>query len=134
MTLSREEKLKIKAERQRAYYQRTKSDRLAWGKQWHEKNRDHKRAYDRARRLGITMEQAVEMDQIMQCEATGLPLGVDSKDRAFDHNHETGSVRGVLHAKINLAIGLFGDDPAALRAAADYLERTSAPGFRWGAR
>lgn len=132
VAMSREEKLRLKAERQREYYRNTRAARLATGKLWHEKNRESKRAYDRARRLGISIEQALAMDLVTNCEATGLVLGVDPKDRAFDHNHETGVVRGVLHSKINLAIGLFGDDPAALRAAADYLERTSAPSFEWG--
>ncbi len=40
-----------------------------------------------------------------------------------DHNHETGVVRGLLCCDCNLSIGKLGDDPARLRAAADYLER-----------
>lgn len=40
-----------------------------------------------------------------------------------DHNHDTGRVRGILCSSCNVGMGLFGDDPAAMRAAADYLER-----------
>jgi hypothetical protein len=40
----------------------------------------------------------------------------------LDHNHATGQLRGLLSFKINKGLGLFDDNPAYLRAAADYLE------------
>lgn len=41
-----------------------------------------------------------------------------------DHDHKTGLPRGVLCRRCNLAIGNMDDQPARLRAAAAYLERS----------
>lgn len=42
---------------------------------------------------------------------------------SVDHCHDSAKVRGLLCAACNMGIGQFGDDPARLRAAADYIER-----------
>lgn len=40
-----------------------------------------------------------------------------------DHDHASGAVRELLCSACNLGIGKFKDDPALLRAAADYIDR-----------
>jgi len=48
---------------------------------------------------------------------------IEGKDLgALDHEKETGEVRGIAHQACNRGIGIFNDDPAALRRAADALE------------
>lgn len=46
---------------------------------------------------------------------------------AIDHCHETEIVRGLLCGRCNTAIGLLGDDPARVEAAARYLRSSAAP-------
>jgi hypothetical protein len=41
----------------------------------------------------------------------------------IDHDHVTGQVRGLLCSQCNRAIGLLGDDPATIHAAALYVEK-----------
>lgn len=47
-----------------------------------------------------------------------LPL----TDQALDHDHDTGAVRGILHNKCNVMLGLARENVATLRGAATYLE------------
>lgn len=42
---------------------------------------------------------------------------------SIDHCHASGAVRGILCTRCNTGIGQMGDDPARLRAAADYIEQ-----------
>jgi Autographiviridae endonuclease VII len=79
------------------------------------------------RTYGITVEQFEEMEQAQGglCAACGRPPRGRGKNLVLhvDHCHETGRVRGLLCSKCNLAMGNADDDPALLRALADYLER-----------
>jgi hypothetical protein len=51
--------------------------------------------------------------------------GERPKSLHVDHNHSTGKVRGLLCNGCNRALGFALDNPAILRAAADYLEDTA---------
>ena len=46
---------------------------------------------------------------------------------AIDHCHGTGAIRGLLCQNCNIGLGKFQDDPALLKAAADYLLKSSNP-------
>jgi Recombination endonuclease VII len=45
---------------------------------------------------------------------------------SLDHDHKTGKHRDILCSHCNVGLGNFHDEPARLRAAADYLERHAA--------
>lgn len=57
-----------------------------------------------------------------RCEICGA-ASTPRRRLGFDHDHATGEVRGVLCSKCNSALGLLGDDPRLIRAAAEYLTR-----------
>jgi Recombination endonuclease VII len=55
------------------------------------------------------------------CEICGRPAAV--RGIHADHDHKTLRFRGWLCHNCNRGIGMFGDDPGLLRAAAEYIER-----------
>lgn len=85
------------------------------------------RLYAVITRHGLTLEQyeALRESQGDRCAICQREWGRgwNGKGPHIDHCHTTGCVRGLLCGECNTGIGRFGDDPALLRRAADYLER-----------
>lgn len=61
------------------------------------------------------------IEQRGQCAICARKIG---KDAHRDHCHESGKWRGLLCGSCNRGLGLFGDDPDVLLAAAFYLTKT----------
>ncbi|WP_448612678.1 endonuclease VII domain-containing protein [Modestobacter sp. URMC 112] len=78
------------------------------------------RGYHLRRRYGITAEEA----DVMLAAQGGLCAVCRAAPAAHvDHDHATGAVRELLCFNCNGGLGQFRDDPAVLRAAANYVER-----------
>ncbi len=74
--------------------------------------------------------QAIHDAQDGKCAICGDEESVTRNGKArwlsVDHDHNDGHIRQLLCGRCNAGLGNFLDDPARLRAAADYLERHAA--------
>jgi hypothetical protein len=114
-------------------------------KRYNEKNpervRQSWRRYRRATymmgKYGLTDEDYWRMyeEQGEVCAICGKPdpavHPTQERPLHIDHDHTTGAVRALLCRGCNMGIGAMGDDPARVRAAAEYLERHGA-GYELG--
>lgn len=75
-------------------------------------------------KFGLTPGQYAKMLEAQDglCAICRQPPGTHRL--AVDHDHSTGQIRGLLCAPCNVALGGFHDDPARLRSAIAYLERS----------
>ena len=92
---------------------------------------EYDRAWNLNRKYGLTVEAyatllASQGGVCATCKGTETHVHKSGKvkDLAVDHDHATGRVRGLLCFNCNQGIGRLKDDPALLRACADYLERS----------
>ncbi len=77
------------------------------------------------RQYGLTTEQYVELYKDAVCQACGIGFSMVAGKEArlvIDHDHATGKIRGILCHECNMALGQAQDNPAILRAIADYIE------------
>lgn len=105
-----------------------------YGKKWRENNpAAYKKSYTdsmRKRKYGIDAATYEKMlvAQNRRCAICGeeeklKSNGIDIDNLSVDHDHRTGKIRGLLCHHCNRGIGLFGEDPDRLEAAAAYLRR-----------
>ena len=69
---------------------------------------------------GITLEQ---WDEMVVAQSGRCAICNRMTDLVVDHCHNTSRVRELLCGTCNSGLGHFKDDPALMRAAADYIER-----------
>lgn len=83
------------------------------------------------RRYGVTPDEYQQKfaEQDGRCAICGVRPNPEGRGPAarlhVDHDHVTGENRGLLCVRCNPGVGYFQDDPALLRAAANYIERHS---------
>lgn len=101
---------------------------LAWQKTNPERNRALRAKSALRTRNGLEQDeyQSLLIQQGKGCAICGIrDPGHARRSRRFDvdHCHRTGRIRGLLCQACNMGMGQFGDDPARLRRAAEYLEQ-----------
>jgi hypothetical protein len=77
------------------------------------------RTYHLKRRYGISAEDA---DAMLEAQGGLCAICGAAPAGHVDHDHQTGAVRALLCFNCNGGLGQFRDDPAILRAAAEYIE------------
>lgn len=96
------------------------------------RERDRKRAWraatpaadreaTRRQRYGLTQ---AAFDEMLRAQRGRCLVCLAPSPSCVDHDHRTGSVRGLLCRACNAGLGHFRDDPGRLRAAAAYLRRS----------
>lgn len=82
---------------------------------------EHARTYVLKKKYHLTDRQYQQLfrEQGGRCAICGRPEA--DQNLPVDHDHATGAIRGLLCSLCNRGLGLFGDDPDLLTAAAHYL-------------
>jgi hypothetical protein len=93
-------------------------------------NRYQDRGLDLWKKYGLTYDDYLKLGDAQAW--TCLICGKKTHDLVVDHCHNSGYVRALLCASCNGGIGLLGDDPERLVAAAEYLRAVKLTGFRAG--
>lgn len=113
-----------------AYYHGNKSKVSVSARYYRAKNKQIMVSRKLEYKFGLTLEQAKEKlgNQGGCCDICRKPLdyatGVKGRDGpSIDHNHKTGKIRGIICMCCNTGLGMFTDNTATLREAANYLER-----------
>lgn len=117
---------KIKKSR-KAYYLKNKSRERANMVRWEKENRIERNEYRRKKkviqRYGITFERYEEMYKAQNgsCAICDGP-SLDGRRLHIDHDHNTGTIRGLLCQKCNMGLGCLNDDISLFNEAIKYLK------------
>lgn len=98
-----------------------KQQRVDGARRWRLANPDRANEIRLKRYYGISLEEFNDL-LAQQDGACGVCRAELTDTPHVDHDHKTGEVRGLLCGKCNRGLGMFDDDPAMLRRAAEYLE------------
>ena len=111
--------------------ERMNATRRAWRAAHPELSRARKLALRRKSLYGLSVADVAALlaFQDGKCAICKRDITVDDPYKtarrtrvSVDHNHVTGRIRGLLCPDCNRVLGMMHDDPALLRAAANYLE------------
>lgn len=119
-------------EYQHAYYLANRERKLAAHRAWCAKNVESRAAqrkvhYNEKRDAIVAAKHGIELGELLALrEKQGDACAICKAPRgwrrlALDHNHQTGTVRGMLCYRCNMGLGYFRDDPELLARAGAYL-------------
>jgi hypothetical protein len=107
-------------------------------KEWRHANKDKTRAHyqnakgqRRRNRHKLSKDAEARLYGIRGNHCWVCGAGEGSKLLCFDHDHDSGLVRGLLCTPCNLVLGNAKDNPALLRRAASYLEGRLVENKKW---
>jgi len=117
-----EEKREAKNIANREWHRRNPEAAKKWRVNNPEKRKASSRRSNLLRHYSLTIDQfdAILESQGRVCAICAGEAG--PKGFAVDHDHSTGTVRGILCMPCNTALGMMKDNPARLIAAANYLK------------
>lgn len=118
------------AVRNNRYNAAHRQERTAYIKQYREAHPEHGRNRHLLERFGITLNERNELYDIQRgkCALCGGEMERDGGKNTgtgavVDHNHETDKVRGLIHGKCNVLLGIVSDDSGLLEKAIIYLKK-----------
>lgn len=97
-------------------------------KKWNDANKERKKILNRNYKLkndfNLTTEQ---FDELLQkqggvCAVCKNPNNVEGRELSVDHCHSTGTIRGLLCQKCNVALGLLNEDESIIFNLLEYLQ------------
>jgi Recombination endonuclease VII len=110
----------------------TRDEKLAYHREYNQKNPHKRRSKHLADSYDLTIEQYAAMHTAQEGKCAICRREEKTRNRvatgdmrllAVDHDHTTGKVRALLCGDCNRGLGMFGDDPARLFAAIQYLAK-----------
>jgi hypothetical protein len=127
----RAERARIRRAHDPAFAKKESDARKRWYAQTYKIDPEYRRMKNAKRvpmKYGLSLEEyhGLLAAQDYKCLICGLAHRDETGGRlVIDHDHQQDvtAVRGLLCGACNLALGLFKDNPASLRAAANYLEQ-----------
>lgn len=108
----------------RGWYHANQERASARMREYNAENREAIRDRNLQYKFGVTLDEyeGILARQGGVCGICGCDADpIEGRAMPLDHDHNTGSPRGVLCSSCNRGIGLLGDDPDLLVAAAAYL-------------
>lgn len=103
---------------------KTREERAAYQRKYRQKNPEAAKSTELKKTFGIDLDYYYRMleSQGGVCAICRGEQASRYKYYSVDHCHNHGGIRGLLCSDCNRALGMFKDDPAILRRAAEYIE------------